>query len=75
MNIQEKAQQVYEHLLNAYGTPIWQSGDDPVAELILTILSANTNDVNSGRAFAQLQALAGHARKRRLKARRDNAGN
>ena len=59
MNIQEKAQQVYEHLLNAYDTPIWQSGDDPVAELILTILSANTNDVNSGRAFAQLQAVFG----------------
>jgi endonuclease III len=60
MNSQEKALQVYQQLLNAYGAPIWQPGDDPIGELVLTILSANTNDVNSGRAFAQLQAVFGN---------------
>jgi endonuclease-3 len=37
-----------------YGWPEPAPHGDPVAELVLTILSQNTNDTNSGRAFTQL---------------------
>lgn len=55
MDLQEKAQAIYAALLAAYGEPIWQAGQDPLEELLWTILSANTTDTNSGRAFAQLK--------------------
>ncbi|MDZ7727045.1 MAG: endonuclease III [Dehalococcoidia bacterium] len=49
-----------------YGRPEARPHHDPVAELVLTILSQNTADTNSGRAFTQLmrkygswQAIAG----------------
>ncbi len=57
----QKAQAIYQSLNNFYGQPLWQGDQDPVDELILTILSANTNDVNSGRAFAQLKATFGES--------------
>jgi endonuclease III len=56
---QAKAQAIYQVLIAFYGQPVWQPGVDPVDELIKTILSANTNDVNSGRAFDQLKATFG----------------
>jgi endonuclease-3 len=44
-------------LLNAeYGTPSPHPHRDPLSELVLTILSQNTSDTNSGRAFARLLA-------------------
>ena len=49
-----KALLVYEHLLGAYGEPEIKEQRDPLDELILTILSQNTSDLNSGRAFQQL---------------------
>ena len=55
----EKAQAVYARLIEAYGEPRWQWGQDAVDTLIGTILSANTNDVNSGRAFRQLKERFG----------------
>lgn len=36
--------------------PAWRPHEDPVAELALTLLSQNTSDSNSGRAFQQLIA-------------------
>jgi endonuclease-3 len=51
-----KAKIVHELLLAAYGQPDWRPEYAPMDELILTILSANTSDINSGRAFAQLKA-------------------
>jgi endonuclease-3 len=57
----QKALAIYQSLNNFYGQPAWQGRNDPVDELILTILSANTNDINSGRAFAQLKAAFGEA--------------
>lgn len=54
-----KAADVFDRLADWFGTPVWSPGEDPVDELILTILSANTNDVNSGRAFKQLKATFG----------------
>jgi endonuclease-3 len=38
----------------AYGIPPWRPHHDPVSELVLTILSQNTSDANSGRAFVRL---------------------
>ncbi len=38
----------------AYGIPTWRPHHDPTSELVLTILSQNTNDGNSGRAFVRL---------------------
>lgn len=37
-----------------YGRPRLQPSGDPLAELILTVLSQNTADTNSGRAFVAL---------------------
>jgi endonuclease-3 len=39
-----------------YGTCQWQPDRDPIDVLIETILSQNTSDTNSGRAFASLKA-------------------
>ncbi len=38
-----------------YGEPVWRPHGDPMTELILTILSQNTSDTNSGRAFMRLR--------------------
>jgi endonuclease-3 len=46
--------QVIDRLADAYGTPEWRPHGDPLAELVLTILSQNTSDANSGRAFVRL---------------------
>lgn len=56
---QAKARAVYQGLVELFGYPEWRGGNEPVDELIGTILSANTNDVNSGRAFRQLKATFG----------------
>ena len=58
--LQAKAEALYAGLAAAYGEREWQPGEDPVDALIGTILSANTNDVNSGRAFDQLVAAYDH---------------
>lgn len=41
-------------LAPVYGMPVLQPSGDPLAELILTILSQNTSDTNSGRTFISL---------------------
>ena len=43
-----------ELLAPIYGRPVPQPSNDPLSELILTVLSQNTADTNSGRAFVQL---------------------
>jgi endonuclease-3 len=45
---------IIELLHRAYGTLPWRPHGDPVAELVLTLLSQNTSDANSGRAFIRL---------------------
>src|SRR5512136_1299033 len=50
------ADEVYRRLLAAYGEPDWRPRFSPMEELILTFLSQNTSDINSGRAFEALQA-------------------
>jgi endonuclease-3 len=55
----QKAWQVHTTLIAQYGEARFQRSENPVDELIATLLSANTNDANSGRAFAQLKAHFG----------------
>jgi endonuclease-3 len=42
-------------LLVAYGKPAWRTHMEPVSELVSTILSQNTNDVNRDVAFGRLR--------------------
>ena len=46
---------VLDRLAEANGRPVWAPRLDPVSELILTILSANSADVNAEVAFAALR--------------------
>ncbi len=46
--------EIIGRLDDAYGIPDWRPHRDAVSELVLTILSQNTSDSNSGRAFARL---------------------
>jgi endonuclease-3 len=49
-------EEVVELLGQEYGPRKWQPARDPIDVLIGTILSQNTSDANSGRAFASLKA-------------------
>ena len=49
-------EEVIELLEREYGPSKWQSDRDPIDVLIGTILSQNTSDANSERAFASLKA-------------------
>lgn len=50
-----KARKIYELLLEEYGEPEWQPTRSGFEQLIQTILSANTNDRNSAKAFETLK--------------------
>lgn len=54
-DLSAKALLVHELLLKHYGEPPLRRPLDPLSELILTILSQNTADVNSGRAYRALR--------------------
>lgn len=47
---------VLQTLAESYGTPVWQRVHDPTSELVLTILTQNTADVNAEHAFDRLRA-------------------
>jgi len=47
--------QVHQILQDHYGTPVWRTPLPPVDELVSTILSQNTNDLNRDRAFEALR--------------------
>ena len=55
-----KMRAVQERLLAAYGVRQLHGTRDPLDELVLTILSQNTSDRNSGRAFRLLKARYPH---------------
>lgn len=55
-DIQAKALEIHRRLLAAYGEPPPPSTRDPVASLVLTILSQNTNDRLRDVAFHRLRA-------------------
>ncbi|NLW50006.1 MAG: endonuclease III [Candidatus Brocadiaceae bacterium] len=50
---------VLDALEAAYGRPRWQGGEEPLAVLVRGILSQNTSDVNSARAFDELMGEFG----------------
>ena len=51
-----KAQKLHDLLLKSYGLPEWRNPLPAVDELVSTILSQNTNDINRDRAFNNLRA-------------------
>jgi len=53
--LQHKTAEVHQRLLAAYGEPTWRPHMDAVSELVSTILSQNTNDVNRDVAFDRLR--------------------
>jgi len=55
-NLQTRAIQIHETLLKVFGEPIWRNTFTAIDELVSTILSQNTNDVNRDRAFEALRA-------------------
>jgi len=50
------ARWVHRQLLQHYGRPPWQPRNEPLDELIGTVLSQHTSDINAERAFAGLKA-------------------
>ena len=51
-----KSEAVHQRLLEVYDNPKWRPHLDPISEVVSTILSQNTSDVNRDRAFNRLQA-------------------
>jgi endonuclease-3 len=49
------ARWVHARLLEHYGRPDWEPSHAPLDELVATILSQHTSDLNSDRAFRSLQ--------------------
>ncbi len=47
--------EIVRRLSALYGEPVWRSRGDAMTELVFTILSQNTSDTNSGRAFTRLR--------------------
>ena len=50
-----KVETICSLLFSKYGQPQWKGGRDPLSELIATILSQNTSERNSHRAFLNLK--------------------
>jgi endonuclease-3 len=55
--LENKTAEIHRRLLRAYGEPTWRPHLDPISELVDTILSQNTNDVNRDVAFRRLRAV------------------
>ena len=54
--LKRRALKIHEKLLAAFGDPTWRTPLPPIDELVSTILSQNTNDINRDRAFTALCA-------------------
>ena len=52
----QRAVKIHERLLEFYGEPVWRNPLPAIDELVSTILSQNTNDINRDRAFESLRA-------------------
>ncbi len=55
MDLSAKALAVHQALLAFYGEPIWRNPLPAIDELVSTILSQNTNDINRDKAFDALR--------------------
>ena len=58
-SLAKRARKVHERLLEFYGEPIWRNPLPAMDELVSTILSQNTNDINRDRGFNALRAKFG----------------
>jgi endonuclease-3 len=56
MSDSTRAIAVHQRLLEVFGEPIWRNPLPAIDELVSTILSQNTNDINRDRAFNSLRA-------------------
>lgn len=54
--LKDKTTKVHQRLLQTYGEPTWRPHMDAVSELVNTILSQNTNDINRDVAFQRLRS-------------------
>jgi endonuclease-3 len=52
---EKRIDEIRDALLAAFGQPVWRTPLPPVDELVSTILSQNTNDVNRDKAFDSLK--------------------
>jgi endonuclease III len=58
VNVQSETRLIrwtHRTLLGAYGRPVWERRNKPLDELIGTVLSQHTSDINADRAFAGLK--------------------
>lgn len=55
-DLKTRAIKIHQTLLTSFGEPIWRNPLPAIDELVSTILSQNTNDVNRDRAFEALRA-------------------
>lgn len=55
-DLKQRAIKIHQTLLTAFGEPIWRNPLPAIDELVSTILSQNTNDINRDRAFESLRA-------------------
>lgn len=55
-DLSKRAIKIHETLLEAFGEPVWRNPLPAIDELVSTILSQNTNDINRDRAFNSLRA-------------------
>lgn len=55
-NLKTHARKIHETLLESFGEPIWRNPLPAIDELVSTILSQNTNDINRDRGFNALRA-------------------
>ena len=54
--VKKRALKIHQRLLDVFGEPTWRNPLPPIDELVSTILSQNTNDINRDRAFGALHA-------------------
>jgi len=55
-NLKARAIAIHETLIEAFGEPVWRTPLPAIDELVSTILSQNTNDINRDRGFNALHA-------------------
>lgn len=55
-SLKTRAVKIHNTLLQAFGEPVWRDPLPAIDELVSTILSQNTNDVNRDRGFHALRA-------------------
>lgn len=55
-DLKQRAIKIHQTLLTAFGEPIWRNPLPAIDELVSTILSQNTNDINRDRGFEALRA-------------------